>query len=250
MVGAWLHGKLRKEPKSGDLGPALGFIGSSFGLLLGLLVVFGANHYTSARSEAEDEATAVVAMFDEVGVFPPATREHAEHSIVCYIRSVIEDDWKAMERGQGTDAIETRRAGGRVLRAIHTLPLSPERFESAASQATTEMIDARRSRQQLLFLSRPAIPTVLWVVIFVGAAVLVFLITGDLVARPETKVAGLVAVAVMLTVVIGVLVSLDRPFSPLARIDPTAMQRALELLGTDQQGEPFLRPCSLGTGRS
>jgi hypothetical protein len=239
LLAARLHRKLRAEPKSGEFGASLGFIASSFGLLLGLLVVFATTHYSNARTEAQTEATAIVSMLDDLSGLSPAVAEPVQHDVVCYSRSVIGDDWPQMESGTGVESAETRTAGDAVRTAIHALPASP-----SASAAASKLTEAGAARQQLLFLAKPSIPIVLWVLIYLGAAVLVFLIASDLVARRETAIAGLACVVLMLSVVVGVLTTLDRPFSPLARVEPTALKSALQLVDAGQKDAPFLRPCS------
>jgi hypothetical protein len=81
------------------------------------------------------------------------------------------------------------------------------------------------------------------VLIYLGAAVLVFLIASDLVARRETAIAGLACVVLMLSVVVGVLSTLDRPFGPLARVEPTALRSALSLVADGREGAAYLRAC-------
>jgi uncharacterized membrane protein len=244
LIAARTHRRARSAEKSGEFGAALGFIATSFGLLLGLLVVFATNHYTSTRTEAQTEATAAVALFGDLAAFPTDVRERTRHDVVCYMRAVIGNNWTAMERGDSNEPLATRRIQDRMFAAINGLALDDPRQSAAASRAAGKVTEVGSSRQRLLFLARPSIPVVLWVLIYVGAGVLVFLIASDLVARRETAIAGLAAIVLMLSVVIAVLTSLDRPFSPLARVGPTAMERGLVLLSNDRAGAPWLRPCA------
>jgi hypothetical protein len=238
LLAGWLHRRARPEPANGEFGASLAFIAASFGLLLGLLVVFATTHYSDARTATQTEATAFVSLFDDLGPLSPAVGEPLQHDVVCYARSIVADDWRQMEVGSDVEAVQTRDAGDRMRLGIGELPASP-----AASAASAKLTEAGAARQQLLFLARPAIPTLLWVLIYLGAAVLVFLTAADLVARKETVIAGLACVVLMLTVVVGVLASLDRPFSPLARVEPTALKSALSLVEAGREGAPYLRPC-------
>lgn len=47
----------------------------------------------------------------------------------------------------------------------------------------------------------------------------------------------------LMTVEVGSLVVLDRPFSPIARIQPSAMTDAIALLEADRTGLPTARDC-------
>jgi hypothetical protein len=244
LAAAWLLGKWTKNADPGGFGPALSFIASSFGLLLGLLVVFAANHYSSTRTSAETEASTFVAMFDTVAGLPSPTRENVQHEIVCYMRSIATDDWGAQEREESHEAPATRASGDRLRAALRTLPPTSNRATSIYGRAEAQITDAGKAREELLFKARPTIPTILWVVVFVGAALLTFLIASELSAEGATRLAALGAVIVMLSFVIGVLVSLDRPFSPVARVEPTALNRGLTLLTSAPGSKAILRPCA------
>jgi hypothetical protein len=82
-----------------DYRVVLGFVSSAYGLLLGLLVVFAVGHYSDSRNQAEAESTSLVALYDALGVYPPETRQTVRHNIVCYMRSIVSDDWPSMEDG-------------------------------------------------------------------------------------------------------------------------------------------------------
>jgi len=53
----------------------------------------------------------------------------------------------------------------------------------------------------------------------------------------------LVAVTLLLTVEVASLAAVDRPFSPIARVEPNAMTDALALLEAGHHGEPVFRDC-------
>jgi hypothetical protein len=121
------------------------------------------------------------------------------------MRAIRDSDWPAMERGR---RLQSRRAGvfgDRLRAAIVRLPQDTKPQESAYGRAATTMTDADKARQQLLFFSEPEIPTVLWVVIFVGAFLLFLLIAMHYAGRPAGRVAALGSVVTLLTVVVAVL---------------------------------------------
>jgi hypothetical protein len=97
LVAWWL--KRRGAAMSGQFTNIVLFVGFLFGFLLTTLQVFATNHYSDARSEAQSEPTSLVAMYDDLGVFPPQVRTTGRRVIICYMWSVAERDWKAQERG-------------------------------------------------------------------------------------------------------------------------------------------------------
>jgi hypothetical protein len=243
-LGAWLLGKRRKDPQKGDFSEAVMFVGFSFGILLALLQVFATQHYSDARSQAQSEATTLVAMYDDMTVFPAQVRNSARHDLVCYMRSVINQDWRAQDRDSPNQAADTVVRGDRLLSLRNTLPTTTQREQVAYGRVAQQIGDAGAARQQLLFLATPQVPTVLWVLVFVTAAALIFLVVSEFRSRSRLiQRAVLVAVILVLTFEVGSMTVLDHPFDPVARIQPTALKRGLALLEARRQGEREFSSC-------
>jgi hypothetical protein len=228
-----------------DYRVVLGFVGSAYGLLLGLLVVFAVGHYSDARHKAENEATSLVSLYDAVAVYPPRTRDPLRHDLICYMRSIVADDWPSMERGTTTEEPRTLAFGDRIRSDTRALPLANDRERSAYGRAAGLITDASEARQQLLFFAEPEIPSALWVVIYVGAFFLVFLIATHYIDHPRGRLIALGSLSLLLTVVVAVLAMLDRPFGVGARVQPAEMRQAITLLSVGAKST-ILRPCPDG----
>ena len=233
----------RKSEDSPEFQVVLGFVGSAYGLLLGLLVVFAVGHYSDTRREAQKEASSLVALWDTLDSYPPETRDAVHHDLICYMRAIVAKDWPAMERGSRFEDPSTLTYGDRVRAAIRGLPLDDDRQRAAYGRASSLISDAGASRQQLLFFTEPEVPTVLWVLIYVGAFILVFLLGTHYADRPRGRLAALGSAAALLTVVVAVLTMLDNPFTFGARVQPHSMRDGIDLVsvGGDRMG--VLRPC-------
>jgi hypothetical protein len=227
---------------------ALGFVAASYGLLLGLLVAFGANHYNDVRHRAQDEASSYVALWDTVAVYPPAVRNPTRHDILCYMRSIRDDDWPAMERGRRLQSKRAGSFGDRLRATIHRLPQDTQLEQSAYGRAETIITDADKSRQQLLFFTQSEVPTALWVVIYVGAFLLFLLIAMHYAGRPAGRLASLGAVVVLLTVVVAVLSMLDQPYGPGVRVQPSELRQAIDLVNPHRATTGIYRLCSIMPG--
>jgi hypothetical protein len=251
-LGAWLLAKRRGQPERGDFTDSVMFVGFSFGILLALLQVFATQHFSDARSQAQSEATTLAAMYGDMGVFPPPVRVTARHELVCYMRSVVDQDWRAQERGSGIQSPDTVVRGDRLLALRNTLPTNTPREQAAYGRITQQIGDAGAAREQLLYLASPQVPTVLWVLVFVTAAALIFLIVSEFRSRAKLiQRAVLVAVVLVLTFEVGSMTVLDHPFGPVARVQPTALRHALELLAEGRQGAADFSSCGpLETFRS
>jgi NADH:ubiquinone oxidoreductase subunit 6 (subunit J) len=239
----------RRPPEAApEYQSALTFVGAAYGLLLGLLVVFAVGHFNDVRNQAQQEASSLVTLFDTVSVYPPETSYPVQHDLVCYMGSVVHDEWPSMERGGLLEAPRTLGFGDRVRADLRTLPTTGSAQGTAYGRAATLIGDAGASRQRLLFLEAPEIPTALWVVIYVGAF-LVFLLLAihTYASRPAGRVWALGSVAVLMTVAVAVLAMLDQPFGIGVRVQPDQMSHAVHLLQTGQP-EPLFRalvqPCT------
>src|SRR5262249_12227447 len=233
----------RKSDESHEYQVVLGFVGSAYGLLLGLLVVFAVGHYSDTRREAQKEASSLVALWDTLDVYPPATRHPVQHDLICYMRAIVTDDWPAMERGSRLEDPRTLAFGDRVRAGVRGLPVGDEHQGSAYGRASTFITDAGESRQQLLFFTEPEVPTVLWVLIYVGALLLVFLVGTHYAERPRGRAVALGSVASLLTVIVVVLSMLDNPFAIGARVHPDSMRDGIDLLSVGRERTGVFRPC-------
>ncbi len=222
----------------------LGFVSAAYGLLLGLLVVTAMGHFNDVRTEAQKEASSLIALHDTLNIYAPATREPVQHDLVCYMRSIVDDEWPSMARGSEFEATRTLRYGDRLRAQLRTLPTDGSPETSAYGRGAALVTDAGQSRQRLLFLTAPQIPTVLWVMIYVGAFLVFFLLAFHYAERPGGLVVVLGSVLVLMTVVVAVLAMLDQPFSFGVQVQPSQMRQAIELLKRGGTDAASLRPCS------
>jgi hypothetical protein len=236
----WLKRRGAAEP--GQFTNIVVFVGFLFGFLLTTLQVFATNHYDDARSEAQAEPTSLVTMYDDLAVFPRHVRAQGERILICYMWSVADVDWKAQQRGDTEESSDSLVWGGRLRSFRDRLPQdSPE-----TQRISADVASAGTSRQQLLFLARPQIPLILWVVVFVSGGLLIFLQVSD--ADSHGKVVWrtmLIAVIVVMTLEVTSLAVLDRPFSPISGIQPTAMTDAIGLLTAGRPELPAMHECGL-----
>lgn len=228
-----------------DYRVVLGFVASAYGLLLGLLVVFAVGHYNDTRSKAEDEATSLVALDNAVAVWPHDTRAPYRHDLLCYMNSVVVDEWPSMEDGNTSESPQTLAWGDDLRAATRDLPLDTDQERAAYGRAAGFLTDAGKARQQLLFFTEPRIPTALWVVIYVGVFLMVLLISLIYTDNPKGRVTALASLILLLTVVVAVLSMLDRPFGPGVRVPPNEMRQAIALL---QAGHSSVDPQACQAG--
>ncbi len=241
---AVLAHRRRRSEEALDLGSALSFVGASYGLLLGLLVVFAVGHYNEVRSEAQREASTLVSLYDTVGVYPKATRDHVRHEVVCYMRSIADKEWPLMEQGSEFEASRTLGYGDQLRIELQNLPTDGSAQGSSYGRANSLIEQAGQSRERLLFLTAPEVPTALWVVIYVGAFLVFLLLALFYEARPAGRIWALGSAIVLMTVVIGTLTMLDQPFGFGVRVQPDQMRHAIQLILADVTNPAIRAACA------
>jgi amino acid transporter len=149
-----------------------GFVGAGFAILLGFVVLLTFEGYKDAKDRAEDEATAVFDQYEVAALFqPPARRIALRSTLVCYARAVIADEWPAMEDGRTSPVVSDW-----LDRLEGLLPRSGlmTKAETVAYQSWFEKAGERdNARRQRLLESRGTMPTLLWVMLILGAVCVV-----------------------------------------------------------------------------
>ncbi len=215
-VGWLAHVRLFRGDDAGQqadrLSESLAFIGGALGIILGLLLVFAVDHYDSAQQSVRDEAGAAVVVFNAADTFATPERDNARREIVCYLRSVVADDWEALRTGDLTGSNETHEWAHRVQVAVVGFT------QSTPAQATTHPLAIEhqllmdQARQTRLQLGKPEIPPLIWVVIFVASFAFVALLAFHLSVRWPARLMAVVATGLVMMVSIVTLYELDRPY--------------------------------------
>ncbi|MDN3292823.1 hypothetical protein QWM81_01935 [Streptomyces ficellus] len=187
--------------------------------VLAFVLVTASTSNGKADEAARNEAGLVDHMFEVAEYAPAAQRQRLQGDVVCYARAVRAYEWPAMAHGQGAKepSVWTTdfRAGMQQMGA------------DAAAFGMLVSTDKERSqaRQTRIAESTPAIPdAVYWLML----AALAFLVVTLGLCLPRTNTAlvtgGLVVLTALLTTVLLVIRDIERPFSGVIRVSPTAMK--------------------------
>ena len=92
---------LRRRPRIG----VFGVLAGGFAIFAGFVIFLAFTSYDQSRSGAEAEALTVVQQFETAQFLPDPVRGQLAGELVCYARSVVSQEWSAMEDGTIGDAI-------------------------------------------------------------------------------------------------------------------------------------------------
>lgn len=247
--GWWLGARLAKRYRRGSTDPdpeagserlsdTIGFVGGTYGILLGLLLVFAVGHFVDTRQASRDEAVTAGALFTAVNPYPAANRDALRHDIVCFMRSAATDDWRAATVRDLTGSENTTAYMNRVQRGIEELPQEEAVESSNHYFATEEILDLSKYRQLLLLYSIPEIPLAIWVVVYVSAFVFTALMVFHVGTRRKLARLAVFSSSLVLLAMVGAMVLLDTPYVGLgSALRPVAMEASLTRL-QDSYPEP------------
>jgi amino acid transporter len=214
---------------------AAGFFGvlaTGFAILLGFVVFLAFESFDQSRSGAETEALLVLQQFETAQFFPPDARARLSGELVCYARSVVQQEWPEMEVGKGQDTVNSW--GVALFRTLQSVNPQTAAAQSAYDKWRDQTSDREQARLDRLHGAEGVIPVTLWIVLFVIAAIifaymLFFADSGEGAVTQGMMIGSAVAVMVMTLLVLKVL---DTPFHRgVGGLRPVAMTRTLDLIG-------------------
>ena len=232
---------------SGRGRPMIQVTGTLFAVVLAFVILAAFQTYNGAKTGAQSEASAVLAMARTAALFPPAQRDALRGDFVCYGRAVVDQEWPAMRDGQSSPVVDDwvgayQTEFGRL--SLHS-PREQLGFQNLLN------LDGTRTagRQQRLSDDNPAVPTPLWIALIFGGCMAVALQLGMADPRERLTVHALLLAGLASVVAAGLLVVnfLDNPYQRHAGgIQPNAMRRTVVMM---EHLEPSLRPACGQSGR-
>lgn len=144
-------------------------VGVCYAVVLAFICLTVWEQFRFAESVTEDEAGDVRLVFRLSEVWPGADGYEVRAAAVSYVRSVAEEEWAAMQRGEASP--HTRRELDRLWAGIRALELRTERERETYAAILGQMDDLSLQRGKRLLASRRAVHPVLWTVLLAGGAI-------------------------------------------------------------------------------
>lgn len=218
--------------KDGDRASGVfGVLATGFALLLGFVIFLAFTKYDDSRAGSEAEALVVVQQFETAQLMPPEVRADFSGELVCYGRSVVNEEWPAMESDSAYDAINPWSVS--MFRTLETVKPKLASEQSAYDAWLSQVSTREEARRDRLHAAEGIVPLPVWIVLLFSAAlILVYLLffadSGES-AVVQGMMAGSVTAVMVATLL--VLVALNNPFQDdLGGLRPIAMERSLAIL--------------------
>ena len=223
-----------------------GVLATGFAVLLGFVVFLAFESFDTSRSGAETEAQIVREQFETAQLFPVAVRARLSGELVCYARTVVQNEWPKMQAGTLGDTVNPWTLA--MFRITKTVDPRSAVEQAAYAKWLDERTDREDARADRTHGAEGVIPLPLWVVLLLSAVIIfVFMLFfADSAERAVVQATMMGGVAIVITSTLLLLWFLDHPYhSGPGGLRPVAMQRAIDILGQDAAAlhENLAIPC-------
>ena len=223
-----------------------GVLATGFAVLLGFVVFLAFESFDTSRSGAEAEARTVVQQYETAQFLPIAVRAQLSGDLVCYARTVINQEWPRMSSGTLGNLRNPWS-----LTMLHTLRTTEPRSASeqtAYAKWFDQRSDRENGRADRIHGAEGVIPLPVWIVLLIASGVIFvyMLFFADSAERPIVQATMMGGVAVVITSTLLLLVFLDHPYeSGAGGLRPVAMKRALAQIDQERTfaRERIIAPC-------
>jgi hypothetical protein len=158
--------------------------------------------------------------------FSDGKLEDARAKLLIYARSIVDEEWKVLPKGTGSDV--TRAAFAPLARAVFATEPTPGRQTTIYSEMVRKLDDIAEMREMRIDNASVALPSVFWrvtIALYLVLAVMVCLIEQS-VARTLALSAQVAAISSLL----GMVFINDRPFLGGTSVAPTAIEKTITII--------------------
>jgi hypothetical protein len=219
--------------------------GTAYMVIVAFVFFVAFESYHAAKTDAQAEATATLAMFHAVGPLGPEARAQLQGQVVCYAREVISREWPAMREGNTSPVVDGRVRA--LEESAERVPVRGAKQLVAYEEWFALNEERRRGRQGRIGESEGLVPPVVWLILIIGAVVVIATVGffADVRETPVTQAAMIAAVAIIVVSGLVLVQFLDHPYEDKSgSIKPTAMTRTLEQMRGEEEARQAVIRCA------
>jgi hypothetical protein len=200
-------------------------VGVLYAVLLGFAVIVVWEKFNDAENKVALEAGAAATIYRLAGGIQGESGPALRSGIAFYLKTAIEKDWPAMERGRGS--AETNQALNGLYAAVLRYQPPDSRGTALLSEVLQQLDTLTQARRARVVLAAGIVPGVIWLVLFTGAILTIvftfFFGTQNL--RAQTLMTG--ALSVLICSGLLVIIAIDHPFAGSVKVAPEALDNVL-----------------------
>jgi hypothetical protein len=201
-------------------------IGIVYAVLLGFVVVDVWEKYSDTENSVHEEAVHIGILLRGAQALPEASRRPLQEGLLTYAKSVVEEEWPTMAKGQQNPA--TTEAYDNIWKVYYEIQPQSEREKIFYQEAVNGLSELSHSRRFRLLSSRSGLPVTLWVLLVGGGGIAVGFTYLFGIESARTQSFMVASLAGLIGFILFLVISLDYPFSGDLSIEPEAIKRVIE----------------------
>lgn len=216
--------------------------GAGLAVVLAFVIFTVFSSYENGREASGQEAVAVQQMVQTAGFFPDQA-EHLRGEAICYGRSVVHDEWPAMQHDRESPV--TQGWVDQLVTTIQQADVRGNRGGAALEHWLQLSEDRQEARRTRIAESQPFVPGFVWVILILMVVVVVMFqcLFADPSATAFGQSVAMASMAATLFAGLTLIWVLDRPFNDRgAEVTPTRMSASLAVI-SQQADLPATLPC-------
>lgn len=222
-----LHVRYKDDPVLGNVSSLISII---YGLLVGLTSLYLINNISATEDSVQSEANSVANIYRESHWLKQPYQDYIKLQLVGYLHKVIEVDWPLMRSGKDVTS-DGDRFIDHISDELRQYNLANNSDVVIAQDMLESIKTLYNARQHRIHLSYTSLNPDLWGVIVLGT-ILTICINYLFGMNFYLHIFTMTAAALILSSMIFLLITLDRPFQGEFVVEPTAFKKLLEYFQT------------------
>ena len=206
-------------------GPIFGTLGVVYAVLLAFVVIVVWERFDKSDTNAQKEANCMIDLWRDTDAFAPAFRDQAHALLREYAKTVISEEWDMLAKGQMSESVSeiVKR-----IWALYAGYLPRNATEQAFfEESVRKLNDFGELRVMRIIDSRNGVNPILWFVLIIGGIVTVAFTFFFGAESLGTQAAMAVLLAIIVSLILFTILSLDYPFTGGVKISPPEVFRLL-----------------------
>ena len=200
-------------------------VGVLYTVLLAFLVVLVWEQFNAAQERTETESTKISNLLRDAVVFPRQDRDDIQCRLIAYTRSVVDDEWETMADGASSPVTGVKYR--QVWAGYYRFRPQTDHQHDFYSESLGKLNELGESRRLRLISSAASIPSVMWILLVVGAVLTIGYLYLFAIPVPWLQHLMIGSVAGLLAFILFMILALDHPFSGDVKVTPDAYQSVL-----------------------
>lgn len=200
----------------------LAVVAAIYAVILAFMVFVVWTKYDNASNTVDQEASALMDIQRIAQALPSQYHEQIREDCRQYSQAIVENDWPAMAQKKNDQT--ARKALDQIWEDVFALQHDTNVDAVTRDHLYTRLLMVNDSRRARLRTARTDLPPILWMLLYFGGALTVFVAAIFTVEKLGLHIFKAIALTCLIFTALFVIQALDHPFRGFARLDSNAFR--------------------------